>query len=183
MLMKRRIVVEYKGRDHRVAWYTGTSDNSIRETVKESIGIPPEFSVILRDADDNVTVAINQFLPDGSRYLAEQRSSLNEVIVDDPKGPKPTTSANSFRGELLKFERINAHLANERTWLAWVRTALSTLSCAFAFLSLTSTSGIYKVMTYIIGSLFCVCVIFVYTTGYLRYTRVKLILGLSFSEM
>lgn len=91
-------------------------------------------------------------------------------------------STNSFRGELLKFERINAHLANERTWLAWVRTALSTLSCAFAFLSLTS-SGVYDVFVYILGCLFCVSVILVYVTGWLRYTRVKVILGLSFNEM
>jgi hypothetical protein len=179
--MKRRIQVNYRSAEHRIAWYSGTSDSALRETIKESLGISPESSVVLKDID-GITVAINQYLPDGSRYFAEQRTSQNEVIVDDPKGPQPTTSANSFRGELLKFERINAHLANERTWLAWVRTALSTLSCAFAFLSLT-TSGVFKVLTYILGCLFCICVVFVYVTGWMRYTQVKLILGLSFNEM
>jgi len=91
-------------------------------------------------------------------------------------------NATSFRGELLKFERINAHLANERTWLAWVRTALSTLSCSFAFLSLSNT-GYFEILLYILGSLFCLSVLFVYATGWLRYIRVKLILGLSFKEM
>lgn len=179
--MKRRILISFRGKEYRVAWFGGTSDNALRETIKETLGIPPESSVVLKDGDD-ITIAINQYLPDGSRYIAEQRTSQNELIVDDPKGPQPTTSANSFRGELLKFERINAHLANERTWLAWVRTALSTLSCAFAFLSL-STSGTYQVLIYVLGCLFCVSVIFVYVTGWLRYTRVKLILGLSFNEM
>ena len=32
---------------------------------------------------------------------------------------------------------MQAHLANERTWLAWVRTALSALSVAFSLLTLS----------------------------------------------
>jgi uncharacterized membrane protein YidH (DUF202 family) len=102
-------------------------------------------------------------------------------MVEDPKNNN-ATSANSFRGELLKFERINAHLANERTWLAWVRTALSTLSCAFAFLSLSS-SGTYEYFCYALGCVFCGTVILVYGTGWLRYSKVKQILGLAFTEI
>jgi uncharacterized membrane protein YidH (DUF202 family) len=190
---KRKIVVHYNRRDHSIAWFAGTSDAVIRDTIKESLGISPESNVVLRDDEDTI-IAINQFLPSNSRYHAEERSHLNEIVLDDPKaahkstsnnnsdGGMATTSTHSFRGELLKFERINAHLANERTWLAWVRTALSTLSCAFAFLSL-STSGAFKTLTYALGCLFCMAVIFVYWTGWSRYSRVKVILGLSFSEM
>ena len=137
--------------------------------------------MVLTD-DHGAVYAINQHLPDLLYLHAELRTLQNEPLIDDFKGNNNATNATSFRGELLKFERINAHLANERTWLAWVRTALSTLSCSFAFLSLSNT-GYFEIMIYILGSLFCLSVLFVYATGWLRYVRVKLILGLSFNEM
>jgi len=166
-----------------VSWYPGTTDANLRDTIREIVQLPPETHLVLLDSDGCI-VAINQNLPDGLHLRVEVRNTANAAMVDDPKATSPhfLTSATSFRGELLKFERINAHLANERTWLAWVRTALSTLSCAFAFLSLTS-SGTYEIFVYLLGSLFCLGVLFVYVTGWLRYTRIKLILGLSFSEM
>lgn len=55
-------------------------------------------------------------------------------------GDEGEDDSSEFRGELLKFERVNAHLANERTWLAWIRTALSALTCAFSFMTLSSDS-------------------------------------------
>lgn len=179
--MKRTIYVRWKNEELRLAWFPGTSDSALRDTLKETLHLPPDSNVILRD-DNGVIYAINQHLPDELHLIAEQRAPDNSSLLEDPKNPTSATSANSFRGELLKFERINAHLANERTWLAWVRTALSTLSCAFAFLSL-SNSGYYEIMVYVLGSIFCLSVIFVYVTGWLRYSRVKLILGLSFNEM
>lgn len=182
--LRRGMVIIFRGTEYSVSWYTpGTSDASLRETIREIIQLPPDTHVVLLDSQGAV-VAVNQNLPDGLRLSVEVRSSNNVGMVDDPKGgsPQHLTSATSFRGELLKFERINAHLANERTWLAWVRTALSTLSCAFAFLSLTS-SGTYRVFVYLLGCLFCLAVLFVYVTGWLRYRRIKLVLGLSFSDM
>lgn len=178
--MKTRIVVNYQGRSHSVGWYKGATDASIRETIKDSFQIPVDSNIVLKDTDGTI-VAITQTLPDGLVLNVEERASNNSISVYDPKN-NTTTSTLSFRGELLKFERINSHLANERTWLAWVRTALSTLSCAFAFLTL-SNSGYLEVFVYVLGTLFCVSVLVVFTTGWLRYTRVKEILGLSFKEM
>jgi len=182
-MARKSLRLNYHGTEYRVSWYSGTSDVSLRETIREIVQLPPDTHVVLLD-NEGCVVAINQNLPDGLLLKVEVRNSSNTAMVEDPKGnsSQQLTSATSFRGELLKFERINAHLANERTWLAWVRTALSTLSCAFAFLSLSS-SGTYETFIYILGSLFCLSVLFVYVTGWLRYTRIKLILGLSFSEM
>jgi uncharacterized membrane protein YidH (DUF202 family) len=181
--MRRSITVRFRSKDFTIAWYLGTSDSAIRECIRETLELPPEANVVLRD-DKDVIIAVNNNLPDGLRLFAEQRSAENVMMVEDPKSGNgaSTTSANSFRGELLKFERINAHLANERTWLAWVRTALSTMSCAFAFLSLSS-SGTYEILCYIIGCIFCAAVILVFTTGWHRYGKVKIVLGLSFTEM
>lgn len=182
-MSRKSLRITFRSTEYKLSWYPGTSDSGLRETIRELIQLPPDTHLVLLD-NDGCIVAVNQNLPDGLHLKVEVRNSSNTAMVEDPKGSNSQhlTSATSFRGELLKFERINAHLANERTWLAWVRTALSTLSCAFAFLSLSS-SGTYEVFVYVLGSLFCLSVLFVYVTGWLRYTRIKLILGLSFSEM
>ena len=86
--------------------------------------------------------------------------------------------AKEFRGELLKFERVNAHLANERTWLAWVRTALSVLGVALSLLSLMDDMDTVAMdsLALVLGVAFVVCTLFTYMTGWLRYTRVKKVL-------
>lgn len=180
--MKKVLKISYRGEIHEIAWYPGTADNAIRDTIKETLQISSDSNFVLKDDQDSI-IAINHSLPSNLALKAEVRSWNNRKLLEDHD--KNATPANSFRGELLKFERINAHLANERTWLAWVRTAISTMTCSFAFLSLTtiSTNSKFEVMIYLLGSVFCLTVILVYVTGYLRYTRIKTVLGLSFSEM
>lgn len=94
-------------------------------------------------------------------------------------------AAQEFRGELLKFERVNAHLANERTWLAWVRTALSVLGVALSLLSLAAEMGTLSMDTLALalGVTFVACTIFTYMTGWLRYTRVKEVLSWTGSQV
>ena len=92
--------------------------------------------------------------------------------------------AGGFQKQLLKFDRLSAHLANERTWLAWVRTALSAVSIAFSLLSLTDdTVKWLEVTLFVIGCLFVVNVLLTFVTGWLRYTRVKDVLMLSKREL
>lgn len=88
-------------------------------------------------------------------------------------------AAQEFRGELLKFERVNAHLANERTWLAWVRTALSVLGVALSLVSLSDDMGstLTDSSALAVGVAFVVCTLFTYLTGWLRYARVKEVLS------
>ena len=85
-----------------------------------------------------------------------------------------------FRGQLLKFERINAHLANERTWLAWMRTALSLVSCAFTLLDYADgeSSSAWKCTYFVLGCLFVGCVDLTWLTGWFRYRRIKEILSI-----
>ncbi|CAM9259694.1 unnamed protein product [Ectocarpus sp. 12 AP-2014] len=94
-------------------------------------------------------------------------------------------AAHEFRGELLKFERVNAHLANERTWLAWVRTALSVLGVALSLISLTDDMGSRTMdsTAMALGVAFVACTLFTYMTGWLRYTRVKEVLTWTGSQV
>jgi uncharacterized membrane protein YidH (DUF202 family) len=189
--MKTVLKISFRGEIHEVAWYPGTTDSAIRDTIKETLQISPDVHIVLRDSSDCV-IAVHSELPSDLTLRAEVRSPGNRKLLEDIDktggGASTMTPANSFRGELLKFERINAHLANERTWLAWVRTAISTMTCSFAFLSLSisgsgdSNSGL-TIAVYLLGSAFCLAVLLVYVTGWLRYSRIKTVLGLSFSEM
>ena len=84
----------------------------------------------------------------------------------------------------MKFERVQAHLANERTWLAWVRTALSALSISFSLLSLSDDSTSYiQLALFVMGSCMVANVLLTFVTGWLRYVRVKDVLMLARSEM
>ena len=94
-------------------------------------------------------------------------------------------AAQEFRGEVLKFERVNAHLANERTWLAWVRTALSVLGVALSLISLTDEMGSATMdsTALALGVAFVLCTLFTYLTGWLRYARVKEVLTWTGSQV
>ena len=92
--------------------------------------------------------------------------------------------AFSLHPQVLKFERVQAHLANERTWLAWVRTALSALTIAFSLLTLSDdASSASQLALFVMGSCMVANVLFTFVTGWLRYVRVKDVLMLTRSEM
>ena len=161
------------GRRAEVGWYEGTSDAGIVQLFASALNIDTSAGIVARDPSDGSIVALNQFLPQGML-----------VEIDDTPNPAAASPPAAFRGQLLKFERIQAHLANERTWLAWVRTALSALSIAFSLLSLTDdTVKWLEVTLFVIGCLFVVNVLLTFVTGWLRYTRVKDVLMLSKREL
>lgn len=135
-----------------------------------------------RDNEGNV-VALSSSLPNGTELTVEE---VDKCLVNNVRSSKPTEKASmAFRGQVLKFERVQAHLANERTWLAWVRTALSALSIAFSLLTLSdeSTKQWLKVTLFVVGSLMVANVLMTFVTGWLRYVRVKDVLMLDKQEM
>ena len=78
----------------------------------------------------------------------------------------------------MKFDRLSAHLANERTWLAWVRTTLSLLSIAFTVqseMSAAHQSG-WRTALFVVGCATVLCVEITYFTGWVRYEKVKTVL-------
>lgn len=96
---------------------------------------------------------------------------------------KGEARGTTFRTDMLKFERITAHLANERTWLAWVRTAVTVLTLSFSFLDLVVSLSDTAWYVFVLGCLFVTAVPITYITGWARYTKVKEILNLGNSEM
>ena len=103
---------------------------------------------------------------------------LSSCHDDDDGGDGATSAAGretEFRGQLLKFERINAHLANERTYLAWARTVMSIMTVAFILKSeaIASFDDFWGLTWFIASTLFLGLSNYVWYNGWIRYVRVK----------
>lgn len=186
-----------------MSWFAGASDDSISRTIDNALGFPMGTPALFRDTEDGTVLAISDSIPDGLTLDATPVTPNTELLAktngagaargplvskgsDDgfhggggsESGKNNRGGAETFRGELLKFERVNAHLANERTWLAWVRTALSVLGVALSLLSLADDLGTVSMdsLALVLGVTFVLCTLFTYLTGWLRYARVKQVL-------
>lgn len=162
-----------------VGWFVGASEMSIRQSIASALDLK-SLAFFGRDQDGDV-VALSSSLPTGTLLTLEYVQPGGAGSGSGHGGQR----ALNFRGQVLKFERVQAHLANERTWLAWVRTALSALSIAFSLLTMSedATSQWLAVSLFVTGSFMVSNVLFTFITGWLRYVRVKDVLMLSKSEM
>jgi uncharacterized membrane protein YidH (DUF202 family) len=168
------------GTSQSVRWYKGSSAASIQQSIATALDIPPGKMVMAReDVNGGAVVALSDAIPSGSNLVIEP---WDESIASKSAKAGRTTQ---FRGQVLKFERVQAHLANERTWLAWVRTALSALSISFSMLTLAddATSTWLSVSLFVVGCFMVSNVLFTFVTGWLRYVRVKDVLMMEKSEM
>jgi len=74
----------------------------------------------------------------------------------------------------LKFSRLSTHLANERTFLAWIRTSIAIFSVGFLLFKADQYGGLnLSWFDKAIGMMFVVTGIFCFITGTLRYFKVK----------
>lgn len=196
-----------RSEDAHVAWYPGTPPDAIELAIRGALGLPMDAAFYGTESSSGCVVIINEWLPDGtalavrvvedrdaiaerdeereraeSLKVAEHAPLLTGALAAPTAAPadagKPSEAA--FRGQLLKFERINAHLANERTWLAWMRTALSLVSCAFAILDYADGETVrsWSLTYFVVGCLFIACVDLTWLTGWFRYKRTKEILAI-----
>ena len=152
---KTRLRLVWEGGQQEVGWYGDASDEEVLRLVRSALGLPQDTEVVAK-LEGNV-VALNDCIPDGTALKVE------------------AVPQSSFRGQVLKFETIQAHLANERTLLAWIRTSLSSLSLAFSLLFLVSDASTHwlAVSFYSSGGCFVLSVFTTFLTGYLRFLRVR----------
>lgn len=160
-----RLMLRMKGcRDVEVKWYnlSCVNDDQVRALFLRALGLRADANLICRDPKDESVVALCSALPSEQIFDAE-------LQVISPK------TSNIFRTRLVKFEKIQAHLANERTWLAWVRTALSSLSISFSLLAFVRDYGTQRlaVPLFALGSGFVASVFTMFITGWLRYLKVR----------
>lgn len=103
----------------------------------------------------------------------------------DGGGDPGTGKGSGFQKQLLKFDRLNAHLANERTWLAWIRTAMSLLTLAFTLQTEAADADktSWSKVLFITGCLTIGAVEVTYFTGWVRYSKVKDILAVNMEDL
>lgn len=167
-----RLVRPGAAADVVVSWFPGSSSESIEVTCKQALGLPADAQIQVRA--DGCVVCLNEFLPEGLELTVVEEA---EKITTEEKPLLASTTEEGFRGQLLKYERINAHLANERTWLAWIRTALGLLSCAFMLESQGTKA--WTVTYFVLGCFFVASVDLAWVTGWFRYRKTKQILAMA----
>jgi len=108
---------------------------------------------------------------------AEPLLSTNKDNATSSNGVNSAENENrgDFQSQLLKFNRINAHLANERTYLAWARTVMSILTVTFSIK--TESAGAYskswRVVWFVVSCVFMGSANYTWFNGWTRYVRVK----------
>uniref|UniRef100_A0A7S2S6X6 DUF202 domain-containing protein n=1 Tax=Rhizochromulina marina TaxID=1034831 RepID=A0A7S2S6X6_9STRA len=173
-----------------VAWFQGTSDDAIREVIASGLGLSRAAEFVLEDASGFLVPCCNQ-LPGGSEYtirllpLAVPSSAAqSKDLARTPPTDAPAPRVQQLDGDhkqaaasLSKFERMSSHLANERTFLAWVRTAVAVAGLAVTFSELFSHPSRFPVMFWG-GSVVCWAIgLATFVVGILRYRTVKLVLN------
>mmetsp|Transcript_48244 Transcript_48244/g.135019 ORF Transcript_48244/g.135019 Transcript_48244/m.135019 type:complete len:274 (+) Transcript_48244:1020-1841(+) len=107
-------------------------------------------------------------------------SSLSKPLLDADVGHDvgPTTVQEKIENNVTKFERMASHLANERTFLAWIRTAVSVAGLALTysdFFHHPNNVPFFYWMSTLFSWGVCLATFFV---GLSRYQRVKFVLNL-----
>merc|ERR1712032_152610 len=100
----------------------------------------------------------------GPRGLPPREKTLTEHHLEDMKGH---TLA------MQHFSKISNYLANERTFLAWTRTALSLLRTSFAFVSLKAVSESWLDALNGVTVIFAVLMFTFMLIGTIRYKDVR----------
>lgn len=160
LIQMRRATVTCSSNDASgsVVWFPGTTDLVIYRSLCNCVELDPYSEVMFTEKGSQTILAISEFLPDNlslsatPAYGTSKRSLKPEVAAPSDHLAEETpllfgekksqqammNSCPDFQGELLKFNRISSHLANERTYLAWARTSMSILSVGFNLKNETS---------------------------------------------
>lgn len=75
-----------------------------------------------------------QLLLHDTKFSRESQGSQHHPCIERQREFR----GSAFQNQLIKFTRILAHLVNERTFLAWLRTDLALLSLSFKYLKLAN---------------------------------------------
>ena len=189
-----------------VGFYRGSSPESIRKVIGKALSLPPKgIKLLTMNGDtiedfenmtvsdvavsiltDEITTSVEGPHPSGSmmdRLFVERDNKLS--VSHDVLGRIATSDLPddpAFQGQYVKLERVLSHLANERTWLAWLRAALTLLTTAFMIWQLQGSienRPLMKQALRWLGNGFILVIPLTAIVGWIRYERTKHILSLS----
>ena len=156
----------------------GEGDPSTPDSIVASLLLPTIFSSEQERAG---------YRPiDSEEGGSEERSGKPGNNNDDGGGggvvadPRVVGGADEFRGrsyqnQLTKFNRVLAHLVNDRTVLAWFRCNLAFVSLSFKYMRLASTVDGTSAATVLLvsGGVFMVLLPVSWWSGFRRYSKCK----------
>jgi hypothetical protein len=103
----------------------------------------------------------------------EKQESENLAVVP----AQSDFQGDRYQGQIMKFERILAHLVNERTVLAWFRTNLAFVILGLKYLKLGNvyldSEHFASILLFICGGVFLAILPFSWYSGYYRYEKCK----------
>ena len=190
-MARKTITIRYGDLATTVGYFSGSSIESISRSASASFVAPalqlsaspsgPALSAndpIPNVAWASLSSAAPMRVTDDPLPLAMQPSASSEGLPDDP----------AFQGQYIKFERVLSHLASERTWLAWLRAALTLLGVSFTLWELyakvsSDSQPILKEVVYWLGIGYAVVVPLTIVVGWVRYEKTKAVLALSDSRI
>ena len=120
--------------------------------------------------------------------VASNVGGKTEPLIDKNRGhsivssrsvkeaPKIEKKKEQFVDALTRLSRLTTDLANERTLLAWIRTALASARTTVSFLALSGSSPFGDVSTKICYIGFAVLALLMMAQGAERYRKIKSIL-------
>jgi hypothetical protein len=155
--------------------YSGTDSISkrgympIRDTI-EADEETPLSSSFSKSRDKNGRT-VEYISIDNSAEEKQERENLAVVPAQsDFQGDR-------YQGQIMKFERILAHLVNERTVLAWFRTNLAFVILGLKYLKLGNvyldSEHFASILLFICGGVFLAILPFSWYSGYYRYEKCK----------
>jgi len=184
-MARQTITISYGELTTTVGYFSGSSIGSISRSASAAFHEPalqlsasPSGPALT--ANDSIPTAAwaslsaAAYVPDCSPPpMGAHDLAAHEDLPDDP----------AFQGQYIKFERVLSHLASERTWLAWLRAAMTLLSVSFTlwelYAKLSSDSHpVLKTVVYWLGIGYAVVVPLTIVVGWVRYEKTKTILSL-----
>eukprot|EP00928_Gymnodinium_smaydae_P000663 TRINITY_DN10253_c0_g2_i1.p1 TRINITY_DN10253_c0_g2~~TRINITY_DN10253_c0_g2_i1.p1 ORF type:complete len:350 (-),score=62.10 TRINITY_DN10253_c0_g2_i1:324-1373(-) len=102
-------------------------------------------------------------------------------VADDNKSPSDTQTSEVHTQRMVdsveRFSRLTTDLANERTFLAWMRTTLAAVRTLFTFYSMSGVSEMFQDSLYVSEIGMASVMLIATLTGRWRYTRMKTIIN------
>ena len=137
-MARRTVTIHYGGSSTTIGFFPGSSISSVSAAASAAFHEPS--ALLLRSAPSGPALSDNDCIPSAAWASMLPSTKTNSVAAASHPPPNPMQGGSSsdglpddpaFQGQYIKFERVLSHLASERTWLAWLRAAMTLLSVSF----------------------------------------------------